>query len=64
MRSINTRRLSATVAMAMLIGAMAGYWATGPSTASSSAAAASSHCGGGVCASHTWLWLPAMRRAR
>jgi hypothetical protein len=63
MRSINTRRLSATVAMAMLIGAMAGYWATGPSTASTSHAGASSHCGG-VCASHTWLWLPAMRRAR
>ena len=34
MRSIDTRRLAATVALAMLIGAMAGYWATGPSTAS------------------------------
>jgi hypothetical protein len=64
MRTIDTRRLAATVALAMLIGAMAGYWATGPSTASTSPVAASSHCGGSVCTSHTWLWLPAMRRAR
>jgi membrane associated rhomboid family serine protease len=62
MRRIDTRRLTATVALAMLIGAIAGYWTTGPSTASTPAATASSHCG--ACMSHTWLWLPAMRRAR
>jgi hypothetical protein len=64
MRSIDPRRLAATVAFAMLIGAMAGYWATGPSTASTSPAETSSYCGGSACMSHTWLWLPAMRRAR
>jgi hypothetical protein len=64
MRSIDTRRLAATVALAMLVGAIAGYWATGPSTASTSPAATATHCGGGACMSHTWLWLPAMRRAR
>ena len=64
MRSIHTRRLAATVALAMLIGAMAGYWAAGPSTASTTIASASNQCGGSACMSHTWLWLPAMRRAR
>ena len=46
MRSIHTRRLAATVALAMLIGAMAGYWATGPSTASTTTVSASNQCGG------------------
>jgi hypothetical protein len=64
MRSIDPRRLAATVALAMLIGAMAGYWASGPSTASTTRTAGSSHCSGSACMSHTWLWLPAMRRAR
>jgi hypothetical protein len=62
MRSIDTRRLAATVAVAMLIGAMAGYWITEPSKASTKPANASSYCS--ACMSHTWLWLPAMRRAR
>jgi hypothetical protein len=62
MSTINTRRLAATVAFAMLIGAMAGYWITDPSKASTNPASAASYCG--ACMSHTWLWLPAMRRAR
>jgi hypothetical protein len=61
---INSRRLAATVAIAMLTGAMTGYWASGPSTASTTRTASSSHCSGSACMSHTWLWLPAMRRAR
>jgi hypothetical protein len=48
----------------MLVGAMANYWSTGPSTASTTAAATANYCGSGPCMSHTWLWLPAMRRSR
>lgn len=64
MRIIATHRLMAAAAIA-LIGAIMGHWITASSNASTTAAAvASGRCGSMVCTSHTWLWIPAMRRAR
>ena len=64
MHTIATSRLMATVVLAALVGAFAGFSVTGHSTAGSGSAASSGYCGGTACVSHTWLWVPAMRRAR
>ena len=60
MHMINLRRFAATIATAILIGAMASHWLA----ASASTQRSSGYCGGTGCINHTWLWLPAMRRAR
>ena len=64
MRTIAPNRLMATVVIAALLGVAAGFAATGQSTAGSVSAASPGYCGGTACVSHTWLWVPAMRRAR
>ena len=64
MRTIAPHCLMATVVTAALIGVDAGFSATGQSTAGTVSATSSGYCGGTACVSHTWLWVPAMRRAR
>jgi hypothetical protein len=64
MRTIAPHRLLATVVIAALLGVIAGFSVTSQSTAGSVSVASSGYCGGTACVSHTWLWVPAMRRAR
>ena len=60
MHMIQMRRFVATIATAALIGAFASHWLA----AASPATRVAGYCGGTGCINQTWLWLPAMRRAR
>lgn len=62
MRTIAPHYLMATVVAAALIGVIVGFSTTGHSTATPAKSAGL--CGNAACVSHTWLWVPAMRRAR
>ena len=62
MRTIVPHYLMATAIAAAMIGAIVGFSTTGHSTAAP--AKPSALCGGTACVSHTWLWVPAMRRTR
>ena len=64
MRTIDRRSLAATIAAAALIGALAGIWSSGPSTAAPAAAKPSGYCGSIACESLTWLRMPLRRAAR
>ena len=60
MHMIQMRRFVATIATAALIGAIASHWLATTSPATRVAG----YCGDTGCINQTWLWLPAMRRAR
>jgi len=64
MRTIAQHRLMATVVIAALLGVIAGFSVTSQSTAGSVSVASSAYYDSTACVSHTWLWVPAMRRAR
>lgn len=63
MYPLTTHPVTATLAVA-LIAYMLGGWLVAALIGSMGARAVSNRCGGAVCTSQTWLWSPAMRRAR
>ena len=59
MHTFDLRRFVMIIAAAAFIGVLASHWVSPPASASRVA----SYCGGTGCINHTWLWLPALRRA-
>jgi hypothetical protein len=64
MRPITTRPVIATLAAASLACTLVGWVVAMLIGSTGGVTGASNRCSGALCTSQTWLWAPAMRRAR